>query len=91
MAHFQTPASSAPAAQLAYTYVTTKHFLSVFGIGTLRDLPDVEALEDAGLSGRKTMATGSLYSPPDDVVEEVILAQPLTLLIKHAQISSSES
>jgi segregation and condensation protein B len=32
-----------------YTYVTTQHFLSAFGMETLRDLPDVEALEDTGL------------------------------------------
>ncbi len=32
-----------------YTYVTTKHFLTAYGMETLRDLPDVEALEDAGL------------------------------------------
>jgi hypothetical protein len=32
-----------------YTYVTTKTFLSHFGFDTLRDLPDFEALQDAGL------------------------------------------
>ena len=32
-----------------YTYVTTKNFLSQFGLDTLRQLPDFEALEDAGL------------------------------------------
>ncbi|TIL80226.1 MAG: segregation and condensation protein B, partial [Mesorhizobium sp.] len=32
-----------------YTYVTTKTFLSHFGFETLRDLPDMEKLEDAGL------------------------------------------
>jgi segregation and condensation protein B len=31
------------------TYVTTVQFLSVFGLNSLRDLPDMEALEDAGL------------------------------------------
>lgn len=41
------PRSPTPGAP--YTYVTTKHFLSAFGLDTLRDLPDVEALEDAGL------------------------------------------
>jgi segregation and condensation protein B len=34
------------------TYVTTATFLSVFGLGSLRELPDVEALEDAGLLER---------------------------------------
>jgi chromosome segregation and condensation protein ScpB len=44
------PRSPAPGAPL--TYVTTKLFLEVFGLGSLRDLPDVEALEDAGLLER---------------------------------------
>lgn len=44
------PRSPAPGAP--YTYVTTKHFLSAFGFETLRDLPDMEALEDAGLLNR---------------------------------------
>jgi chromosome segregation and condensation protein ScpB len=41
------PRSPAPGAPL--TYVTTKPFLESFGLGGLRDLPDIEALEDAGL------------------------------------------
>ncbi len=41
------PRSPTPGAP--YTYVTTKHFLSAFGMETLRDLPDTEALQDAGL------------------------------------------
>lgn len=41
------PRSPTPGAP--YTYVTTQHFLSAFGFKTLRDLPDMEALEDAGL------------------------------------------
>ena len=44
------PRSPTPGAP--YTYVTTKHFLSMFGMETLRDLPDIEALEDAGLLSR---------------------------------------
>jgi chromosome segregation and condensation protein ScpB len=47
------PRSPTPGAP--YTYVTTKHFLSAFGIETLRDLPDVEALEDAGLLSRRAV------------------------------------
>ena len=35
-----------------YAYVTTPAFLSRFGFESLRDLPDVEKLEDAGLLGR---------------------------------------
>lgn len=41
------PRSPTPGAP--FTYVTTKAFLTHFGLGTLRDLPDLEALEDAGL------------------------------------------
>ncbi|MFC3073802.1 SMC-Scp complex subunit ScpB [Shinella pollutisoli] len=44
------PRSPTPGAP--YTYVTTRHFLSAFGLATLRDLPDIEALEDAGLISR---------------------------------------
>jgi segregation and condensation protein B len=47
------PRSPTPGAP--YTYVTTKHFLTAFGMQTLRDLPDIEALEDAGLLSRKGM------------------------------------
>ncbi|WP_317186884.1 SMC-Scp complex subunit ScpB [Devosia sp. BK] len=38
-----------PAAGAPFTYVTTKDFLSHFGFNSLRDLPEIEALEDAGL------------------------------------------
>jgi segregation and condensation protein B len=33
-----------------YTFVTTEEFLAAFGLETLRDLPEREQLEDAGLS-----------------------------------------
>ena len=33
-----------------YTYVTTEAFLAAFGLESLRDLPDMEQLTDAGLS-----------------------------------------
>ena len=38
-----------PTAGAPFTYVTTKGFLEHFGMGTLRDLPDIEGLENAGL------------------------------------------
>ena len=41
-----------PYARRAYAYVTTPAFLSHFGFESLRDLPDIETLEDAGLLGR---------------------------------------
>ena len=39
-----------PRAGAPYTYVMTPHFVVVFGIGSLRDLPDRDKLEDAGLA-----------------------------------------
>ncbi|NTF91417.1 SMC-Scp complex subunit ScpB [Agrobacterium rhizogenes] len=47
------PRSPTPGAP--YTYVTTKHFLSTFGLETLRDLPNIEALEDSGLLSRHNL------------------------------------
>src|SRR5271165_7182543 len=43
------PRSPTPGAP--YAYVTTPAFLSHFGFESLRDLPDIEKLEDAGLLG----------------------------------------
>jgi len=45
-----------------YTYVTTKQFLLEFGLDTLRDLPDFEALEDAGPLSK---ITSCLLCPKD--------------------------
>ncbi|MBU4529378.1 MAG: SMC-Scp complex subunit ScpB [Desulfomicrobium sp.] len=50
------PRSPTPGAP--YTYVTTKHFLSAFGMETLRDLPDMEALDDAGLLSKEKQVDG---------------------------------
>ncbi len=50
------PRSPQPGAP--YTYVTTRTFLSQFGLDTLRDLPDIEALEDAGLLSDATDIPG---------------------------------
>ena len=44
------PPSPTPGAP--YAYVTTPGFLGEFGFESLRDLPDLEKLEDAGLLGR---------------------------------------
>jgi len=52
------PRSPTPGAP--YTYVTTKPFLSAFGLQTLRDLPDIEALEDAGLLNRQAAQADGL-------------------------------
>jgi len=52
------PRSPTPGAP--YTYVTTKDFLMEFGLDTLRDLPDFEALEDAGLLSREKLLAGDI-------------------------------
>lgn len=52
------PRSPTPGAP--YTYVTTQHFLLTFGLDTLRDLPDVEALEDAGLLSKEKLLAGDI-------------------------------
>ncbi|BCH67637.1 transcriptional regulator (plasmid) [Agrobacterium vitis] len=57
------PRSPTPGAP--YTYVTTKHFLSAFDMETLRDLPDIEALEDAGLLSRNAVREGPIVGEPE--------------------------
>lgn len=52
------PRSPQPGAP--YTYVTTREFLSHFGFDTLRDLPDMEALEDAGLLSKDRLLAGDI-------------------------------
>jgi len=52
------PRSPQPGAP--YTYVTTTGFLSHFGLDTLRDLPHMEALEDAGLLSKDKVLVGNL-------------------------------
>jgi chromosome segregation and condensation protein ScpB len=52
------PRSPTPGAP--YTYVTTKDVLLEFGLGTLRDLPDFEALEDAGLLSKEKLLAGDI-------------------------------
>lgn len=39
----------APRRGAPYTFVTTEQFLVAFGLDSLRDLPDREQLEDAGI------------------------------------------
>jgi segregation and condensation protein B len=52
------PRSPTPGAP--YTYVTTREFLLEFSLDTLRDLPDFEALEDAGLLSKEKLLTGDI-------------------------------
>jgi chromosome segregation and condensation protein ScpB len=56
------PRSPTPGAP--YSYVTTRAFLSRFSLDTLRDLPDFEALEDAGLLGRDGRLSGDIFPRP---------------------------
>lgn len=59
-ANFLASGPRSPTPGAPYTYVTTKHFLAAFGMETLRDLPDIEALEDAGLLSRKGIQEDAL-------------------------------
>lgn len=63
------PRSPTPGAP--FTYVTTKGFLEHFGLDTLRDLPELEALQDAGLlhgvSGKDAETPQDLAFPVADV------------------------
>ena len=62
----------APQPGAPYTYVTTKEFLSYFGFDTLRDLPDMEMLEDAGLLSKDKLLAGefpitrSIHDDPEN-------------------------
>ncbi len=61
------PRSPRPGAP--YAFVTTKTFLSQFGFESLRDLPDIEMLEDAGLLGKDKLLAGEFpggFAAADD-------------------------
>lgn len=62
------PRSPTPGAP--YTYVTTRHFLSAFGLETLRDLPDLERMEDAGLLSRQALDETATAERDGDVLED---------------------
>jgi segregation and condensation protein B len=52
-----------------HTYVTTPAFLTLWGLQSLRDLPDLDRLEEAGLLGkapRPDELRGALGSTDDD-------------------------
>ena len=44
------PGPRPPTRGAPFSYVTTGKFLQTFGLETLSDLPDLEALQDAGLA-----------------------------------------
>ncbi|MEY9519900.1 segregation and condensation protein B [Bradyrhizobium japonicum] len=54
-----------------YTYVTTKAFLSHFGLQTLRDLPDMEMLEEAGLLSKDKMLAGEFPVLASDEADQL--------------------
>lgn len=64
------PRSPQPGAP--YSYVTTKDFLSHFGFDTLRDLPDVEALDDAGLLSKDKLLAGDIpvLAADEDIADD---------------------
>ncbi|CDX12292.1 conserved hypothetical protein [Mesorhizobium plurifarium] len=62
------PRSPQPGAP--YTYVTTKNFLSLFGLDTLRQLPDFEALEDAGLLSKERLLAGDIIPGFADIGDD---------------------
>jgi chromosome segregation and condensation protein ScpB len=60
----------APQPGAPYTYVTTNGFLSHFGFNTLRDLPDMEMLEDAGLLSKDKLLAGDMPIAGIEVLPE---------------------
>ena len=60
----------APQPGAPYTYVTTKGFLSHFGFDTLRDLPDMEMLEDAGLLSKEKLLAGEIMPIADTTLAD---------------------
>ena len=49
-----------PRAGAPVTYVTTGKFLERFGLASLRDMPDMEKLEDEGLLSKEAFLSGEL-------------------------------
>jgi segregation and condensation protein B len=58
------PRTAEPGAPLSY--VTTPTFLSVFGFASLRDLPEIEAMQEAGLLDLAQVS--ALADPLDDLL-----------------------
>ncbi|SDR59554.1 segregation and condensation protein B [Rhizobiales bacterium GAS113] len=76
------PRSPQPGAP--YTYVTTPAFLSEFGFQSLRDLPDMEKLEEAGLLSRSALTElpgvfGS-FIERDEAADEVEMGEMETAI-----------
>lgn len=54
------------------TYVTTPQFLERFGMNSLRDLPEIEAIEDFGSSGAPYAVPGSLDTLGSGIGDEAL-------------------
>lgn len=70
---FIAPGPRSPTPGAPYAFVTTKTFLTQFGFATLRDLPDIEMLEDAGLISKDRLLAGELpggFATRDDEDED---------------------
>ncbi|CAH1691461.1 Segregation and condensation protein B [Hyphomicrobiales bacterium] len=52
-----------PRHEAPYTYVTTKGFLADIGFDTLRELPDIEAIEEADLLSKRKLLYGEIIIP----------------------------
>jgi segregation and condensation protein B len=66
---FIAPGPRSPRPGAPYALVTTKEFLAHFGFESLRDLPDIEMLEDAGLLGKDKLLAGEFpgaFAAADD-------------------------
>ncbi len=61
------PRSPEPGAP--YTYVSTSGFLALFGLDTLRYLPDIEALEDAALLQKTGVAISDMPIAGEGVMD----------------------
>jgi segregation and condensation protein B len=57
------PGPRAPTPGAPFAYVTTARFLEMFGLETLGDLPDLEALQDAGLTEEAKEAPMAVSKP----------------------------
>jgi hypothetical protein len=70
-----------------YTYVKTKAFPSHFDSDTMRNLPDIETLQDAGLlSKEKLLPAISCRSLPRRPLTMTIWPEPATSLLTATQI-----
>ncbi len=79
------PRSPTPGAP--YTYVTTREFLAHFGFATLRDLPDMEALEDAGLLRKDSFLAEDIPVSGNEIGADVDEEEGLLLDLDHSERS----